>query len=76
MTLIICDETIISFNHEHSYEFNPGRVEARQLVSQLKETAKSQMNQANNQSIAASLKTVNYNPVFISFMFSPDENLQ
>ena len=62
MSLITCDETIISFNHEHSHEFNPGRVEARQLVSQLKETAKSQINPVNNQLIAASLKTVNNNP--------------
>ena len=62
MSLITCDETIISFNHEHSHEFNPGRVEARQLVSQLKETAKLQINPVNNQLIAASLKTVDNNP--------------
>ena len=61
MTLITCDEAIISFNHEHSHEFNPGRVDARQLVSQLKEKAKSQINTVNNQLIAASLKTVNNN---------------
>ena len=36
MTLITCDNFIISFNNEHSHEYNPGRVEARQLVSQLK----------------------------------------
>ena len=37
-------------------------VEARQLVSQLKETAKSQTNPVNNQLIAASLKPLNNNP--------------
>ena len=62
MTLKTCDETIISFNHKYSHEFNPGRVEARQLVSQLRETAKSQINPVNNQFIAASLKTVNDSP--------------
>ena len=62
MTLVTCNETIISFNHEQSHEFNPGRVEARQIVSQLNETAKSQINPVNNQLIAASLKTVNDNP--------------
>ena len=62
MTLLTCGETIISFNHQHSHELNPGRVEARQLVCKLKETAKSQFNPVNNQLIAASLKTVNNNP--------------
>ena len=62
MALITCYETIISFSHEHSHEFNPGLVEARQLVSQLKQTEKSPINPVNNQLIAASLKTVNDNP--------------
>ena len=62
MTFSTCDETIILFNHGHNHEFNPSGVEARQLVSQLKETAKSQINPVNNQKVEAGLKTVNDNP--------------
>ena len=51
-----CDKTIISFNHEHIHEFKSGRVEARQLVSQLKETAKSQINPVKKQWIATSVR--------------------
>ena len=62
MTLITCDETITSFNHEHRQEFKSGCVEARVLVNHLKETAESQINRVKNQLIAASLKTVNSIP--------------
>ena len=48
----------ISQSNEHSHELNAGRSEARQLVQQMKETVRSQLNPVNSQIIAASLQLV------------------
>ena len=48
----------ISQSNKHSHELNAGRSEARQLVQQMKETVRSQLNPVNSQIIAASLQLV------------------
>ena len=57
-TLITSGSNIISQSNEHSHELNTGRSEARQLVQQMKETVRSQLNPVNSQIIAASLQLV------------------
>ena len=57
-TLITSGSDIISQSNEHSHELNAGRSEARQLVQQMKETVRSQLNPVNSQIIAASLQLV------------------
>ena len=49
---------IISQSNEHSHELNAGRPEARQLVQQMEETVRNQLNPVNSQIIAARLQLV------------------
>ena len=57
-TLITSGSDIISHSNEHSHELNAGRSEARQLVQQMKETVRNQLNPVNSQIIAAGLQLV------------------
>ena len=57
-TLITSGSDIKSQSNEQSHELNAGRSEARQLVQQMKETVRNQLNPVNSQISAASLQLV------------------
>ena len=56
--LITSGSDIISHSNENSHELNAGRSEARQIVQQMKETVKSQLNPVNSHISAANLQSV------------------
>ena len=55
VTAITTGKQLLSKKNEHNHEIVPGHVQAKQIIGQMKETARTEQNPVNNMIIASSL---------------------